>query len=332
MPRCNTLRALTAFAGLSATITLASCSGSQDGTSIDKLNAAGASFPAAIYQRWFQELSSEGVTVNYQSVGSGAGVRQFTAETIDFGASDKPMTKEEIAKIKRGVVQIPMTAGAIAVAYNLEGCNLKLSQKQLADIFLGKIKNFSELDCQDQPIAVVHRSDGSGTTYNFTNHLSAISEEWKNGPGSAKSIKWPTGVGSKGNEGVAAQLNQIKGGIGYVEVAYVKGKLQAASLTNGSGELIKPTNQSESAALASINLGADLTGSNPNPKQGYPIVTFTWVLAYETGNGEKTPALKKTFAFMLSNQSQSKAPQLGYVTLPKEVVTRSLTAVEKISE
>ena len=179
---------------------------------------------------------------------------------------------------------------------------------------------------------MVRRSDGSGTTYNFTKHLSAISEEWKNGPGAAKSIKWPTGVGSKGNEGVAAQLNQIPGGVGYVEAAYVKGKLQAAAVTNASGEQVKPTNETESAALDSIDIGPDLIGGNPNPPAGYPIVTFTWVLAYETGNGDKTAALKKTFEFMLSEKAQSQAPELGYVSLPKGVVEKSLAAVEKISE
>ena len=334
MRRSNNLRVIAAVAGLSATMTLASCSGGGDGDNkvISKLNAAGASFPAAIYQRWFQELNGEGITVNYQSVGSGAGVRQFIADTVDFSASDKPMKEEEIAKVSRGVLQIPMTAGAIAVAYNLENCELKLSQEQLADVFLGKIKNFSELGCPDQMITIVRRSDGSGTTYNFTKHLSAISEEWKNGPGAAKSVKWPTGVGSKGNEGVSAQLNQIKGGVGYVESAYVKGKLQAAAVTNASGELVKPTNKTESQALASIDLGSDLIGGNPNPANGYPIVTFTWVLAYEKGNGDKTEALKKTFEFMLSEKAQSQAPQLGYVTLPKEVVDKAMAAVQKVSE
>ena len=336
MRRPNAFRSLAAIAGLSASISLVSCSSGGSGGGGDKvtgkLNGAGASFPAAIYQRWFQELQPEGVTVNYQSVGSGAGVRQFVAGTVDFGASDKPMKQEEIAKVDRGVLQIPMTAGAIAVAYNLEGCDLKLSTEQLVGIFLGKIKNFSELGCADQKITVVRRSDGSGTTYNFTKHLAAISDAWKNGPGVAKSVKWPTGIGSKGNEGVAAQLNQIPGGVGYVEAAYVKGKLQAAAITNASGELVKPTNETESEALGSIDLGPDLIGGNPNPPKGYPIVTFTWVLAYETGNGDKTPALKKAFEYMLSEKAQGQAPELGYVTLPQEVVAKALEVVEKVAE
>lgn len=248
MRRSVQTRALTAVAAITAGVSLAACSSGGGGGDQVKgsLSGAGASFPAAIYTRWFQELAPQGIQVNYQSVGSGAGVRQFQAGTVDFGASDAPMKPEDIAKVSRGVLQIPMTAGAIAVAYNLPGCDLKLTQEQLADIFLGKIKNYSEVGCDDKAISVVRRSDGSGTTYNFTKHLSAISDAWKNGPGTGKSVAWPTGVGAKGNEGVAAQLNQIDGGLGYVEVAYVKGKLQAAALANASGEQVKPTNESNS--------------------------------------------------------------------------------------
>ena len=333
MRRSFQARALTAIAGLTAGVSLAACSSGGGGDQVKgKLSGAGASFPAAIYTRWFQELAPEGIQVNYQSVGSGAGVRQFQAGTVDFGASDAPMKPEDIAKVSRGVLQIPMTAGAIAVAYNLSGCDLKLTQQQLADIFLGKIKNFSDVGCDDKAITVVRRSDGSGTTYNFTKHLSAISDAWKSGPGSGKSVAWPTGVGAKGNEGVAAQLNQIDGGLGYVEVAYVKGKLQAAALANASGEQVKPSNESESTALASIDLGPDLIGGNPNPPKGYPIVTFTWILAYKDGNGDKTERLQKAFNYMLSEKSQSQAPELGYVSLPAEVLEKSKAAVAQISQ
>lgn len=333
MQRSFLTRTLTVMSGVVAGLSLAACStsGGSDEKVQGKLSAAGASFPAAIYQRWFQGLSSQGVNVNYQSVGSGAGVRQFTAETVDFGASDKPMKPEAIAKVSRGVVQIPMTAGAIAVAYNNPGCDLSLTQKQLAGIFLGQITNYSELGCDDKAINVVHRSDGSGTTYNFTKHLEAISPEWKKDVGADKSVKWPTGVGAKGNEGVSAQLNQIAGGIGYVELAYVKGDLQAAAVQNASGEQVKPTNATASEALASIDLGPDLIGGSPNPKGGYPIVTFTWVLAYQTGNDDKTPMLKKTFNYMLSEEAQSQAPELGYVSLPPEVVSQAKAAADSIN-
>ena len=339
MLRSSKARVFSTITGLTmATATLASCSSSgtndsgmnqkPDGT----LNAAGASFPAAIYMRWFQELQPDGIAVNYQSVGSGAGIRQFMAKTVDFGASDKPMTKNEINKVNRGVIQIPMTAGAIAVAYNNPDCKLELNQKQLADVFLGTIKNYSELGCNDQQITIVHRSDGSGTTYNFTKHLSAINETWKTGPGANKSIKWPTGVGSKGNEGVARQLEQIQGGLGYVELAYVKGKLQSATLENNSGEMVMPTNATAKAALDSIDIGPDLTGTNPNPEEGYPIVTFTWVLAYKTGNGNKTPLLKETFNFMLSDKAQNQAPEIGYISLPPGVIKKAKNAVMEISK
>ena len=333
MQRSFFTRTLTVMSGMAAVLSLAACStsGGSDEKVQGKLSAAGASFPAAIYQRWFQGLSPQGVNVNYQSVGSGAGVRQFTAETVDFGASDKPMKPEAIAKVSRGVVQIPMTAGAIAVAYNNPGCDLSLTQKQLAGIFLGQITNYSELGCADKAINVVHRSDGSGTTFNFTKHLEAISPEWKKDVGADKSVKWPTGVGAKGNEGVSAQLNQIAGGIGYVELAYVKGDLQAAAVQNASGEQVKPTNATASEALGSIDLGPDLIGSNPNPKEGYPIVTFTWVLAYETGNDDKTALLKKTFNYMLSEEAQSQAPDLGYVSLPPEVVSQAKAAADSIN-
>jgi len=307
---------------------LAGCGGGGSVT----LNGAGASFPAAIYQRWFQELAAKGAQVNYQSVGSGAGVRQFIAGTVDFGASDVPMKADETAQVNRGVVQIPMTAGAIAVAYNHPGCELKLSQAQLVDIFLGKIRNFSEVGCEAKPIKVVHRSDGSGTTANFTAHLAAISPAWKAGPGVGKTVNWPLGIGAKGNEGVSAQLGQVEGGIGYVEVAYVKGDLQAAALTNGSGETLKPTTESETMALASIELGPELIGSNPNPDKGYPIVTFSWILLYKTGNADKLDGLKKVFDFTLSEGAQAMAPELGYVPLPPSVLAKGrerLASLEK---
>ena len=294
------------------------------------LNGAGASFPAAIYQRWFKDLADKGVRVNYQSVGSGAGVRQFISRTVDFAASDVPMKAEEIAKLPQGVVQIPMTAGAIAVAYNNKGCELQLTQPQLVDVFLGKITNFSQLGCADKPIKVVFRSDGSGTTANFTAHLAAISPAWKSGPGAGKNVKWPTGIGAKGNEGVAAQLSQVEGTIGYVESAFVKEPLQAAAISNASGQQLKPTLAAEQEALASIDLGPDLTGSNPNPAKGYPIVTFSWILLYKTGNGASHEALNKVFTHTLSDEAQAMAPDLGFISLPAEVLAKSRLALATV--
>ena len=294
------------------------------------LNGAGASFPAAMYIRWFKELATQGVKVNYQSVGSGAGVRQFTAGSVDFGASDVAMSDKEIAAVKGGVVQIPMTAGAIAVAYNNPGCSLKLSQNQLAQIFLGTVSNYSQLGCKSKAIRVVHRSDGSGTTANFTAHLSAISPEWQQGPGQGKSVAWPTGVGAKGNEGMASQITQLDGGIGYMESAYVTGLLQAASLTNASGQVVSPTQATEKEALASIVLDENLTGSNPNPINGYPIVSLTWILLNQQGNGVKLDSIKKAFGFTLSDQAQAMAPELGFITLPAEVLVKARKALAGI--
>jgi phosphate transport system substrate-binding protein len=283
-----------------------------------------------MYIRWFKELATQGVKVNYQSVGSGAGVRQFTAGSVDFGASDVAMSDKEIAAVKGGVVQIPMTAGAIAVAYNNPGCSLKLSQTQLAQIFLGTVSNYSQLGCKSKAIRVVHRSDGSGTTANFTAHLSAISPEWQQGPGQGKSVAWPTGVGAKGNEGMASQITQLDGGIGYLESAYVTGLLQAASLTNASGRVVAPSQATEKEALASIVLDENLTGSNPNPINGYPIVSLTWILLNQQGNGVKLDSIKKAFGFTLSDQAQAMAPELGFITLPSEVLVKARKALAGI--
>jgi phosphate transport system substrate-binding protein len=294
-----------AFAGvIGLALALAGCGGTST------LSGAGASFPAPIYQRWFQDMASKGVRVNYQSVGSGAGVRQFISRTVDFGASDVPMKPEEIAKVPQGVVQIPMTAGAIAVAYNHPRCDLKLSQAQLVGIFQGRIDNYSQLGCPAKPIKVVVRADGSGTTANFTAHLAAIDPTWRQQIGAAKSVKWPVGTAAKGNEGVAAQLRQVDGGLGYVEAAFVKTPMQAAALTNASGKTVLPTAESEQEALASIDLGADLIGSNPNPKAGYPIVTFSWILLYKTGNSSRHDTITKVFNHTLSESAQALSGEL----------------------
>ena len=336
---CRSRRAatLSTALGLIGALSLSGCGGSGGGSSSTSsggsvnLQGAGATFPAPLYQRWFQDLAGKGLArVNYQSVGSGAGVRQFAAGTVDFAASDQPLKAEDAAAIKRGVVQLPMTAGAIAVAYNNPGCSLKLSQAQLVGIFEGKISNFKQLGCGDQAIKVVFRSDGSGTTYNFTNSLSAFSPSWKAGPGVAKSVKWPTGIGAKGNEGVAASLQQVKGAIGYVESSYVQGALQAAAIQNAGGTYAKPSTAEAAQALASIDLGPDLTGSNPNPKAGYPIVTFTWILLYKNGNGAKLAGLRNAFGYTLSDAAQAGAPALGYVSLPAPVLAKSRQALTTI--
>ena len=300
-----------------------------------KLNGAGASFPAKIYTRWFADLAgSGGPRVNYQSVGSGSGRRQFIAGTVDFGASDDPMKKTDMAKVKRGVVQIPMVGGTIAFGYNKPGCNLKLTQEQAVRIAMGKITNWKQLGCAPGNILWVHRSDGSGTTKAFTNSLQAFSSEWTLGTG--KSVKWPgaNAVGAKGNEGVSAVIQNKVGAIGYVNQSYIKGKVVAAALQNKSGEYLKPSVASGAKALNGITLDKDLAGTNPNPsaKGAYPIATLTWVLAYKIGNGMKARTVQESFNFMLSDRAQSVAPSLGFVPLKGNILAKSKAAVRKISK
>ena len=297
------------------------------------LNGAGATFPAPFYQRAFAGLASQGVMVNYQSVGSGAGVRQFVAGTVDFGATDEPITDAEAAKVKRGVVQFPAAGGTIAVAFNKADCNgLKLTQKQVADIFLGKITSWDQLKCGKGKLTVAHRSDGSGTTFAFTNSLSSFSSEWKSRVGEGKSVKWPVGVGGKGNEGVSSLMLNTPGSIGYLNQAFVKGPLRAAALQNRAGAFVKPGYQSGSAALNNIRLNAQLAGEDANPAgaQSYPITTLTWILAYQKGNGAKAAELREVFLAMLGPKAQGLADNLGYVPLRGDILQKSRAAVARI--
>ena len=300
------------------------------------LNGAGATFPAPIYQRWFQDYATAtGNRVNYQSVGSGSGVRQYIAGTVDFGATDEPIKASEIAKVKRGVVQIPMVGGTIAVAYNKPGCTLKLTQKQVADIFLGTIKDWKQLGCTAGPVRVAHRSDGSGTTFAFTNSLSTFSSEWKSKVGEGKSVKWPVGVGGKGNEGVSGTVKTTPGSIGYVNTGFVKAnKLQAAAVQNKAGQFVLPTAKSGAIALNSITLDSNLAGENPNPSAfgAYPISTLTWILAYKTGNGAKADDIQKALNYALSAKAQMIADDLGYVPLAGSILNKSRIAVKRIGQ
>ena len=299
------------------------------------LNGAGATFPAPIYQKWFADLAAKkGPRVNYQAVGSGAGIRQFQAGTVDFGATDDPIDPAEAAKVSKGVVQIPMVGGSIAVAYNKPGCDLKLTQKQAAGIFMGSITDWKELKCAPGPISVAYRSDGSGTTYAFTNALSDWSSEFKSKVGTGKSVQWPTGSGGKGNDGVASVLQNSVGSIGYVNQAFVKGPLKAAAVQNKAGQFVKPTAASGAAGLSGIKLDANNAGetTNPTDKNAYPLVTLTWVLAYKTGNGDNTADLQKAFSFMLSKPAQDQADNLGYVPLPSGIQARALAAVKQVGK
>lgn len=299
------------------------------------LNGAGATFPAPLYQRWFQDYATvTNERVNYQSVGSGAGIRQFVAGTVDFAASDEPISAKDAAKIKRGFVQFPATGGTIAVAYNNPKCKLKLTQKQTVDVFQGDIKDWKALGCAAGPITVVHRSDGSGTTFAFTSSLKAFGG-WI--AGAAKSINWPVGVGGKGNEGVAGVLSQTPGSIGYISYSFVKNskKLQAASIQNKAGKFVLPSYKTGLAALNSIQLDPkDLSGEDFNPaaSNAYPISTLTWILAYKSGNGSKVGNIKNALNFMLSNKAQMIADDLGYIPLAGSILNKARMKVQQIGQ
>ena len=301
--------------------------GSASNTSF-KLNGAGATFPAPLYNAWFASFAKEtGNKVNYQAVGSGAGVRQYTAKTVDFGASDGAVSD---AKQKLPMVHVPMTGGAIVPAYNYPGCDAKMTQTQLADVFLGKITNWNTFGCADKNIVTVHRSDGSGTTKGFTNSLSAFSPEWKKSVGTGKSVQWPVGVGGKGNSGVAGVIKNTEGAIGYLNYGYVNGgKFQQVSLQNKAGNFVKANAETSAAGLSKIVLDDQLRGADPNPAgaNAYPIVSLTWILAYP----ESKPGVKETLRYMLSEKAQSVSDSLGYVPLPESLRQKSLTAVETIN-
>jgi phosphate transport system substrate-binding protein len=298
-----------------------------------RLSGAGASFPSKIYQRWFADFAKEGGhRVNYQATGSGSGRKSFLDETVDFGASDDPMKAGDIAKAKRGLVQIPMTGGTIAFGYNMPGCDLKLTQEQAVQVAIGEINNWSQVGCDDHAMTWVYRSDGSGTTASFTNSMQSFSKKWKLGVG--KSVAWPVGIGNKGNAGVAGNIRNTIGTIGYVNQSYIKGEVTAAALENKNGEFITPSVESGSLALTDITLDENLAGTDPNPttEGAYPIATLTWVLAYETGNGSKTEAIKTTLSTLLSTEYQERASVLGYVPLRGDILNKSRAAVDRIGK
>ena len=321
------MKRLIAVAALAA-LTLPGCAEART-----RLSGAGASFPSKIYSRWFADFAKEGGhRVNYQAVGSGSGRKAFLDETVDFGASDDPMKKGDIAKAKRGMVQIPMTGGTIAFGYNMPGCDLKLTQEQAVQVAIGEINNWNQVGCDDQKMTWVYRSDGSGTTAAFSNSMKAFSKKWKLGVG--KSIPWPVGIGNKGNAGVAGNIRTTLGAIGYVNQSYIKGEIVAAALQNKNGEFVKPSVESGSLALNGISLDENLAGTDPNPtaEGAYPIATLTWILAYETGNGRKTEAIKTTLSTMLSDNYQEKAPVLGYVPLRGDILQKARGAVDLIGK
>ena len=305
--------------------TLAACGGTDTG---GRLSGSGATFPAPFYTRTFSNYYSKtGNQINYQATGSGSGVRQFNANTIDFGATDKAVKDSQIEE--RGMVHIPIVGGAIVPAYNKPGCDLKLKQTQLVDVYLGKIVDWKDLGCEAGKILPVYRSDGSGTTAGFTNSLSAFSPQWKAQVGTAKAVSWPVGIGAKGNAGVAGSIKQTPGSIGYVNQSFIKGTIVEAAIENKAGNFVKATAETSGLGLSKIVLDDKLRGSNPNPdgENSYPIVSLTWILAEP---GHKTESIKPMLKYMLGDEAQSKADSLGYIPLPSELKKKSLEAVESL--
>lgn len=311
------------------------------------LNGTGATFPLFLYQRWFSEYNQAhpNVQINYQPVGSAAGIQQVIAGTVDFGASDIAMSDEEMAQVEQGVVLLPMTAGSIAITYNLPGVGsgLKLSREAYTEIFLGKISQWNDpkiaelnpdLSLPKQPISLVHRSDGSGTTAAFTAHLSDISDDWQKTVGSGLSVQWPAGVGIKSNAGVSAQIQQAEGTIGYVEYSYAQQLgLATAALENQAGEYVLPTLEATASALSQVEMPEDLRTfiTDPDGADAYPIVTYSWLLAYQTyADANKAEALKSVIQWALM-EGQSFSEELGYVPLPKDVAEKAMAAAEQIA-
>jgi phosphate transport system substrate-binding protein len=316
-----------------------------------QLNGAGATFPYVIYSKWFDEYQKKtGIQFNYQSIGSGGGIKQVIEGTVDFGATDGPMNDVQLAeaKTKQGtdVLHIPTVLGAVVATYNVDGigAGLKLTPDVLADIFLGKITQWNDariaasnkgVSLPAKPIVVVHRSDGSGTTYIFVDYLSKVSPEWNSSVGVGTSVKWPIGLGGKGNEGVAGQVKQIDGSIGYVELAYaVKNGLSFATLKNKAGNFIVPSLESVTAAAMSEakKLPEDLRVSITDAagKDSYPISGFTWLLIYkDQKNADKAKAMVNFLKWAFT-EGEKFAPALYYAPLPKAVIALNQKKIASI--
>jgi phosphate transport system substrate-binding protein len=306
------------------------------------LTGAGASFPYPVYARWISEyLALTGVRVNYQSIGSGGGIRQLAEGTVDFGATDVPMTARELRSGNaRGVLHVPMVLGAVAVTYHVPGLErpLRLSPDVLADLFLGRIARWNDARLvalnpgarlPDADVLVVHRADGSGTTYIFTDYLASVSADWAGGPGRGKDVRWPTGVGGQGNEGVAGQVKQTPGTIGYVETTYARqNRLPVAELRNRAGRFVAPTPESVTAAAAAVTATLPDTSDyrislvDAPGAESYPIASFTWILLERAPRDTTKARAMVAFVRWALDQGAASARALGYVPLPAPVAAR----------
>jgi phosphate transport system substrate-binding protein len=331
---CRKILATALLAGISATASAQMM-----------INGAGATFPYPIYSKWFDEYVKvdPSVRFNYQSIGSGGGQKQILAQTVDFGASDGPMSDENLAKAPGKILHIPTVAGAVVITYNIPGNpGVKFDGDTIAGIFLGQIKKWNDskltalnpgVKLPDQDIVVVHRSDGSGTTFIFTDYLSKVSSEWKSKAGNNTSVNWPTGIGGKGNEGVSGQVKQTPGAIGYVELIYaIQNKLPYSDVKNSAGEFVKPTVDSVTAALATAGIPDDFRFSMTNApgKEAYPISGATWLLVYQQ---QKDPAKGKKLVEFLKwsmTKGEAMAKNLDYAPLPESVQQRVLKRIDEI--
>jgi phosphate transport system substrate-binding protein len=304
------------------------------------LTGAGASFPNPIYTKWFDAYQKKtGVQINYQSIGSGGGIRQFTEGTTDFGATDGPMNESQIAAVNGNVLHVPTVLGAVVVTYNLPSLGntkLKFDGDLLVEIFMGRVTKWNDpkiaalnpgVKLPDIDLVVVHRSDGSGTTYVFTDYLNKFSREWKDKVGYATSVNWPMGLGGKGNEGVTQQVKQVEGGLGYVELIYaLSNNLPYAVIKNSAGKFVEPSLESVTAAAAAAKLKPDtdfrVSITNPPGENAYPIASFTWLLVHKDNkDAGKAKLIKDFLTWMIGPEPQKMATELKYAPLPAEVVS-----------
>jgi len=315
------------------------------------LNGAGATFPYPIYSKWFSEYhkAHSDIQINYQSIGSGGGIRQVTEGTVEFGASDMPMTddqlKEAQGKLKTKVLNVPTVLGAVVPVYNIPGVNaeIKFTPDVLAGIFLGRITNWNDkaisaanpdLKFPNQEIIVVHRSDGSGTTFIWTDYLSKVSPDWKNQVGSSTSVKWPKGLGGKGNEGVAGSIRQLSGSVGYVELIYaLQNKIPFGSVRNSAGVFLKASLEGVTAAAASApKMPADFRVSITNApgKDAYPISSFTWLLIPQQAKDSAKGKILADFLTWMVADGQSMTTALSYSPLPENVAAKVKEAIKQV--
>lgn len=295
------------------------------------LQGAVSTFSAEAYYRWFNQLTvNHGINSSFEVMGSGTAIKRFLAGKVDYASTETAPTASEISQARHGLVSVPVTAGAIAVVYNLPGCDLRLSRSQLVGVFSGEITDFAALGCASRTLEVVHRQDASGSTANFSATLAALSDRWRQQVGSGRLVPWPVGRPAKGASELVLLVRERQGRIGYVESDYVRPPLQAAALENSAGDWLHPTADDAAQALAVVPLNRQLVGSNPDPSQGYPIVNFSWMLVPRQGLGPRLPAMQQSLRYMLSQDGQDAAELLGYVPLPIRVRQQALLMVDQL--